>query len=204
MGGMMSEHYCSEKPYVDRAPQTRHARLRGKTYTFTSDRGVFSKNAVDFGSQLMIEQFREPQVAGDILDLGCGYGPVGITLAYTYDTRHVVLTDVGERALLLTKQNIQLNHINNISIIQRKGLSEVINRTFLAVVTHAAIRADKKVSYKIFGDAKYVLKDGCHLWVVIQKKQGAPSAKAELQNIFGNVDIVSRDKGYYILQATKV
>lgn len=201
---MMSEHYYSEKPNVDRAPQTWHARLRGKTYTFTSDRGVFSKNAVDFGSQLMIEQFREPQVAGDILDLGCGYGPIGITLAYTYDTRHVVLTDVNERALLLTKQNIQQNHINNISIIQSNGLSEVMNRTFAAVVTNPPIRAGKKVIYKMFRDAKDVLKDGGQLWVVIQKKQGAPSAKAELQNIFGNVDIVSRDKGYYILQATKV
>src|SRR5699024_3896835 len=116
MGGMMSEHYYSEKPNVDRAPQTWHARLRGKTYTFTSDGGVFSKNAVDFGSQLMIEQFREPQVAGDSLALGRGYGPIGITLAYAYDTRHVGLTDVIARALLLTKQNIQRNHTNNISI----------------------------------------------------------------------------------------
>src|SRR5699024_1894639 len=107
MGGMMSEHYYSEKPNVDRAPQTWHARLRGKTYTFTSDRGVFSKNEVDFGSQLIIEQFREPQAEGDILDLGCGYGPIGITLGYTHDTRRVVLTDVNERALFLTKQTIQ-------------------------------------------------------------------------------------------------
>lgn len=200
----MTDHYYSEKPNVDRAPQTWRVQLRGETYTFTSDRGVFSKNEIDFGSHLMIEQFKEPQIEGDILDLGCGYGPIGITLAYTYNTRHVVLTDVNERALLLAEQNKRQNYINNISIKQSDGLSEVMNRTFAAIVTNPPIRAGKKVIYKMFHDAKDVLKDGGQLWVVIQKKQGAPSAKAELQKIFGNVAIVSRNKGYYILKATKV
>lgn len=80
----MSEHYFSNKPQSKTLPKTWTYQLRGKEYTFTSDVGVFSKNEVDFGSRLLIEQFQEPAVSGDLLDLGCGYGPIGIALAGSF------------------------------------------------------------------------------------------------------------------------
>src|SRR5699024_8098888 len=106
--------------------------------------------------------------------------------------------------LLITAKNTKQNHINNISIINSNGLAEVMHYTFAAIVTNPPIRAGKKVIYAMFRDARTVLKQNGQLWVVIQKKQGAPSAKAELQKIFGNVVIVSRSKGYLILRATKI
>lgn len=200
----MTEHYYSKNPKIDSAPQTWEFLLRGQTFTFTSDRGVFSKREVDFGSRQIIEHFQEPLVEGDILDLGCGYGPIGITLAHTYNTRHVILTDINERALLLAEQNKKQNHIRNITIINSDGLSEIKDCAFASIVTNPPIRAGKKVIYTMFRDAKSVLKEKGQFWVVIQKKQGAPSAKEALQKIFGNVTVVTRNKGYFILQATKV
>lgn len=200
----MTEHYYSQKPNIESSPQTWHTQLRGDTFTFTSDRGVFSKGEVDFGSRLMIDEFKEPQIDGDILDLGCGYGPIGITLASAYNKRHVMLTDVNERALHLAKRNKEQNHINNISVMYSDGFSELENHAFAAIVTNPPIRAGKKVVYTILHEARAVLKENGQLWVVIQKKQGAQSAKTELEKIFGNVAIVSRKKGYFILRATKI
>lgn len=201
-GGIVTEHYYSKKPNVDSAPQTWHAQLRDETYTFTSDKGVFSKGEVDFGSRLIVEKFKEPEIKGDILDLGCGYGPIGIALAHAYSTRRVVLSDVNERALFLANKNKDQNHINNISVINSIGFSELMHYTFAAIVTNPPIRAGKKVIYTMFRDAKEVLKKNGQLWVVIQKKQGAPSAKVELQEVFGNVTIVSRSRGFFILRST--
>lgn len=201
---MVTEHYYSKKPTIDSSPQTWNVQLLGETFKFTSDKGVFSKGGVDFGSRLLIEHFKEPQIEGDILDLGCGYGPIGIALASKHKNRHVILSDVNERALLLATQNKKLNLTDNISVINSNGLSEIMNQALAAIVTNPPIRAGKKVIYEMFRNSRKVLREKGQLWVVIQKKQGAPSAKTELQRIFGDVTIVSRNKGYYILRATKV
>src|SRR5690625_3666905 len=88
VGAGMSEHYFSEKPQSKSKPKTWDYSLRGNVYTFTSDIGVFSKNEVDFGTRLLIESFEEPRIQGHILDMGCGYGPIGITLAHSFPERH--------------------------------------------------------------------------------------------------------------------
>ena len=200
---MVTEHYYSKKPTIDSAPQTWNVQLLGESFTFTSDKGVFSKGGVDFGSRLLIEHFKEPKTKGDILDLGCGYGPIGIALASAHKNRHVILSDVNERALHLATQNKDINHIDNISVVNSDGLSDMMDHTFAAIVTNPPVRAGKKLIYTMFRDSWKVLKEQGQLWAVIQKKQGAPSAKAELQHVFGDVIIVARSKGYYILRATK-
>ncbi len=153
---------------------------------------------------MLIEQFREPKPLGDILDLGCGYGPIGITLAHVYEDRHIVMADVNERALNLAAQNAQLNNVHNVSTVQSDRFSGLTGRSFAAVVTNPPIRAGKKVVHTMFEESKDMLVAAGELWVVIQKKQGAPSAKDKLLDIFGNVDVVARDKGYYILKAVNV
>lgn len=200
----MTEHYYAKKPSVDSAPQTWSVQLRGKTFTFTSDRGVFSKNEIDAGSRYLIEQFQAPPIEGDFLDLGCGYGPIGIALARTYKYREVLLSDVNERALSLAEQNKRQNGIENISIIKSDGLEEVKSRSFSAIITNPPIRAGKRVVYTMFHDALSTLKKGGQLWVVIRKKQGAPSAERELAKLFNNVTVVGRNKGFFILRSTKV
>lgn len=198
----MSEHYFSQNPQSKSSPKKWNYQLRGKVYTFESDYGVFSKNEVDYGSRLLIEKFKEPLITGDFLDLGCGYGPIGITLADCYNDRKVILTDINERAINLAQKNADYNKVVNVEFVQSDRFSNLTNRSFAAILTNPPIRAGKKVVHQMFEDSKNALLRHGQLWVVIQKKQGAPSAKEKLNDLFGNVEVVERNKGYFILKAT--
>ncbi|MDY0410036.1 class I SAM-dependent methyltransferase [Virgibacillus soli] len=200
----MSEHYFSHQPQSQSSPKTWTYELRRKTFTFTSDVGVFSKNEVDFGSRLLVETFAAPRITGDILDLGCGYGPIGIALAASFEDRKILMADVNERALALAKENIQRNAILNAELVRSDRFSNLTNYTFASIVTNPPIRAGKKVTYAMFEESKDALHSGGELWVVIQKKQGAPSTKNKLSDLFGNVEVVAKDKGYFILKSIKV
>ena len=197
----MSEHYFSERPQSKSEPKTWNYTLREKEYSFMSDVGVFSKNEVDFGTRLLIEHFEVPMISGDILDLGCGYGPIGIVLADHYQDRQIKMVDVNERALELAQGNAVKNNVSNVEVIQSDGLSKLGNDSFAAIVTNPPIRAGKKIVHKLFAESKQALQPRGELWVVIQKKQGAPSAKEKLVSLFGNVEVVFRSKGYFILKA---
>lgn len=197
----MTEHYFSNKPQSKSKPKVWNNKIRGNSYTFTSDVGVFSKNEVDFGTRLLIESFKEPTITGDFLDLGCGYGPIGIALADVYSDRQVVLSDVNERALALAKINMEQNNVSNISIVESDRLSNLRNHLFAAILTNPPIRAGKKIIYRMFEESKEALLEHGELWIVIQKKQGAASAKKKLESLFGIVEVVVRDKGYFILRA---
>ncbi|WP_106495546.1 class I SAM-dependent methyltransferase [Lentibacillus sp. Marseille-P4043] len=200
----MSEHYFSQKPQSKSSPKTWKYQLKGKNYIFTSDHGVFSKDDVDFGSKLLIEQFAEPNIAGDLLDLGCGYGPIGMTLADNFRDRNVVLADVNERALKLAERNVAHNNVQNVEFVYSDRFSHLAHRKFAAIITNPPIRAGKQVVHAMFEEGKHALLDRGELWVVIQKKQGAPSAKDKLQTLFGEVEIAARSKGYFILRAKKI
>lgn len=199
----MAEHYFTQKPQSKSSPETWSYQLKGRLYTFTSDHGVFSRNEVDFGSRLLIEEFIEPAVSGDFLDLGCGYGPIGIVLADHFK-RNVKLADVNERALKLAQQNAAMNHVENVSFIASDRFANLTTYKFAAIITNPPIRAGKKIVHAMFEESKRQLVDHGELWVVIQKKQGAPSAKAKLQTLFGNVEVVARSKGYFILRAVNI
>lgn len=197
----MSEHYFSQKPQSKSSPKTWSYQLRKKTYTFTSDYGVFSKNEVDYGSRLLISQFAESQIPGKILDLGCGYGPIGIAIADTYPDRDVVLADVNERAIELAEKNAEQNKVQNIETVKSDRFSNLTSYSFASIVTNPPIRAGKKVVHAMIEESKPALDKGGELWVVIQKKQGAPSAKDKMMKVFGNVEVVAKDKGYFLLKA---
>src|SRR5690625_2890338 len=144
----MSEHYFSQKPQSTSSPKTWRYELKGNVYTFMSDIGVFSKNEVDFGSHLLIEQFEPPAIDGEFLDLGCGYGPIGIVIADCNRERHVVMADVNERAVALAKKNTIQNNVNNVTCIQSDRFSAIKEREFAAVLTNPPIRAGKKLFIK--------------------------------------------------------
>lgn len=199
----MSEHYYSEKPQSKSAPKTWEFELRGHSYTFTSDDGVFSKNRVDFGTQLLINQFKEPAIPGQILDLGCGYGPIGITIAHHYPDRTVVMADINERAIQLAQKNVAANSVKNARVVLSNRFANLAADSFAAIVTNPPIRVGKKVIYKMFAECKDALSEQGELWIVIQRKQGAPSAKKELERLFDFVEVVAKDKGYFIYRMIK-
>lgn len=198
----MTNHYFSREQEVESAPTYWNFTLRNHEFKFKTDHGVFSKREVDFGSRLLIESFEIPSVQGDFLDVGCGYGPIGLSISKSTN-RIVHMVDVNLRALELCKENARINGINNVVIYESDCFSNVEKTDFSAILTNPPIRAGKKVVHAIFEGSYNHLKEGGELWVVIQKKQGAPSATKKIESLFGNVEIVIKKKGYYILKAVK-
>ncbi|WP_062751238.1 class I SAM-dependent methyltransferase [Shouchella tritolerans] len=203
----MSEHYYTNQPSSPHDEKTWTFTLRGESFSFTTDRGVFSKGEVDFGSRLLIETFAFPELDGDILDVGCGYGPIGLALAKADPSRRVVMVDVNERACQLAEKNAKENGVKNADVrFNERGLAgfEQVAR-YAAVVTNPPIRAGKNVVYDIYEQAYERLIPEGELWVVIQKKQGAPSTKQKLAELFGaeNVEVKGKKKGYYVFLAKK-
>jgi 16S rRNA (guanine1207-N2)-methyltransferase len=198
----VSEHYYSKNPSAKHDEQTIQARLRGRAYTFTTDAGVFSREGVDFGSRLLIETM-ELAPNAEVLDVGCGYGPIGLAAAHAAPEGHVVMIDINERAVELARRNAEKNGIRNVTVLQSDLFEQVKGRRFDAVLTNPPIRAGKETVHRIFAEACEALKPGGSLWVVIQKKQGAPSAFAKLETIYSDVQEVNRDKGYKVFRARR-
>ncbi len=199
----MSEHYYEHHPTSTSNPTFFNATLNTFTLTFQTDDGVFSKRQVDYGSKVLLEQFRQPTVMGNLLDLGCGYGPIGITLAKQFPERSIYMVDINERAVNLAKENVELNDVENATVLWSDALSEVKGERFASVVTNPPFRAGKQVVHQMMEDSYHVLVPGGELWVVVQKKQGAPSLKKKLEAIFSEVETVKKDKGYYVLLAKR-
>lgn len=198
----MSDHYYSRTPGVAHDRHIRQATLREFAFRFVTDAGVFSKSNVDFGSRLLIETMDVPLDA-EVLDVGCGYGPIGLAAARLAPKGRVTMIDINERAVELAKENAALNGISNVDIRQSDLFEAVRGRSFDVVLTNPPIRAGKSIVHRIFEEGRTLLVPGGAMWVVIQKKQGAPSAQAKLTEVFGNADLIARDKGYWILKAVK-
>lgn len=195
----MPEHYYTQDPHSAHKERTIAARAADLTLTFDTDAGVFSKNELDPGSKLLIESMGD--LSGRVLDLGCGWGPVGICLALKNPQAQLVLSDVNERALSLARRNLQKNGAQA-EVIESDGFS-ALEGTFDHVVTNPPIRAGKAVIYGMFDTAFERLTPGGTLTIVIRKQQGAPSALKHLQEKFGEAEIIARGGGYWIIRAVK-
>ena len=174
--------------------------IRGKKFTFNSDNGVFSKNGVDFGSRLLLDFIPLEEVGGKILDLGCGYGVIGIVLNKLTGA-NVDMVDVNLRALHLTEMNVAANKCQNINVFE-SNVYENINTKYTSIVTNPPIRAGKKVVYDMLFNAKDYLTDDGNLYFVIRKQQGAKSMISDLEKEY-DLEILEKKKGYYIIKCSK-
>ncbi len=177
--------------------------FRNQHFKFHTDDGVFSKAYIDYGSFALLSCFEPNNFPEPILDMGAGYGPIGITIAKLYQ-KTVYFSEINQRAFSLLQKNVLENQITTAHCYQG-NLYEALpkEQLYSCIVTNPPIRAGKQVVFDIYKGAFSKLVTGGHLWVVIQKKQGAPSSKEFIKECFGNCEIINRDKGYYILRATK-
>lgn len=167
------------------------------TFKFESDNGVFSKKEIDFGSNLLVETFLKRYKNGSVLDMGCGYGFIGIVISRIASNR-VDLVDINPRAIQLCQKNIQLNQVNANCWVS-DGY-ENVNRRYDFIVTNPPIRIGKSNMYKILLDSRNNLNPKGELWIVIRKEQGAKSFIKDFANFF-EINIAEKNKNFYILQA---
>ena len=194
-------HYFKDNPNQISNIQTFDFKLNGKIYRFSTDVGVFSKDDVDYGTKTLIEAISLNNEALDVLDLGCGYGVIGIILKDTYPNINLTQSDINSRAVELAKINNDANY-TTAHVIHSDGF-EHINDSFDVITLNPPIRAGKEVVFKLYEGAYDHLKKGGIFYIVIQKKQGAPSHKRFLEKLFKNAEIINKSKGYYIIKMIK-
>lgn len=168
--------------------------------TFISDDGVFSKDTLDFGSRVLLENLVPRTLEGELLDLGCGIGYIGILLKKYHPELKVSMVDINETAVELAKENSRLYGQDNIVLVS-DGLSAVEGQ-FDIIVTNPPIRTGKDNIYRLFKEGFSHLKAQGKMYVVIRKKQGAESAVRYLGTL-GKTEVIDRVKGYWILSVEK-
>ena len=169
--------------------------INNKKFTFLTDNGVFSKKGLDFGTRTLLESISN--INGDVLDVGCGYGPIGIYLNKTFNV-NVDMIDGNLRSLKLAKKNALLNNAN-VNIFE-SNIYEKIVKKYDYVITNPPIRIGKEKLYEILFGAKNILKNGGEVLFVINKNQGAKSAIKDLEEKY-NVEVVTKNKGFFIIRA---
>ena len=192
------EHYFTNNSKLKSEFRNVYLHIFEDEIEFISDLGVFSKDKVDYGSKLLIETFlKDNENYESVLDLGCGYGVIGLTVA-KYKSVSVTLADVNKRALHLTEMNAKRLKLD-VNILE-SNIYENINDTFDVIITNPPIRAGKSVITEfIMGASKHLNEDGS-LYIVMRKDQGAKSMMETMKSIY-NVNILEKSKGFYIIKA---
>lgn len=170
--------------------------VNGNSFTFNTDNGVFSKGELDYGTNLLIRNILKLNINGDVLDLGCGYGPIGIIIAKLTNS-NVYMSDVNKRAIHLTKMNAKKNNVS-ITTIESDGYLN-INNKFDYVISNPPIRVGKKILYKLLIDTKEHLNENGKLIIVVRKEQGALSLMKDMSTYY-NVEVLDKDKGFMIIE----
>ena len=173
----------------------------GKGFRFSTNSGVFSKDKVDYGTKLLLNNIVIHKKSGKLLDLGCGYGVLGVILGENYKNLDIDMVDVNERAVTLANYNLQLNGVNGVNCYV-SNIYEGVNSKYDYIVTNPPIRAGKDVLLQfLVGSYDYLVSDG-QLWFVMRKDHGVKTMILRLQELF-DVQIVCRDKGFYIVKCVK-
>lgn len=189
----MSHYFTND--YVESKEVKTKCIIKNTELTLITDNGVFSKKGLDFGTRSLLETI--DNVSGQVLDFGCGYGPIGIYLKKTFDVE-VDAVDINERAMNLAKKNAELNK-TNINIFE-SNIYENINKKYDYIITNPPIRVGKKILYQILFEAKKYLNKNGQLWLVIHKDQGAKTLAKDLEKEY-TVEIKNKNKGFYIICA---
>ena len=195
----MTKMYFAENPDAEHDIHKLKVQLLGQNVTFLTDAGVFSKKMIDYGSQTLLKclDFHKQE---SVLDVGCGYGTLGLTLVKAKEVK-ATLVDINQRALDLARQNADRNQV--LATIFQSNIYQNVEGRFHHIISNPPIRAGKQIVHEVIAGSHAHLLDGGDLTIVIQKKQGAPSAKAKMEEVFGNCEILKKDKGYYILRSRK-
>jgi len=193
-----TDHYFSDTPDAPSDPFEITVRIGERTLQLTSDTGVFSKTHADPGSVLLWRNATLPE-DGDILDLGCGYGLVGVLAAMDHPRATVVMVDVNSRATALARLNADRYQLANIEVLTGDAREVLGDRTFDSILCNPPYRAGKSVTMPLLADAAGRLRPGGTLWVVGRTKQGIRTLARDIEPLFGSVETVDITGGYRVM-----
>jgi len=194
----MSEHYFTEHPKSKLNFGVVRAYFRGGLFEFVTASGVFSRSRIDPGTRLLIEEMLLPE-KGWTLDLGCGYGPVGIAAATFNPNLHVVMADVNERAVWLARKNAKRNSLENVEVRQGFLYEPVRDLKFETILSNPPIAAGMKTVLPLIAQSLQHLKEEGLLQIVVRSKVSGKRLAKVMDETFGNVDVVARKSGYRVL-----
>lgn len=192
-------HYFENDDTLNKQEITRNVLIQNVHYSFVTDNGVFSKRGLDFGTRSLLENLPLHKIKGTVLDVGCGYGPIGIHIAKNTNAQ-VHMIDVNQRSLNLARKNAALNHVD--VQIYESDAYENVREKFDYIVSNPPIRVGKEKLYQILFGAREYLKEDGELWIVVHKDQGAKTMMKNLKTEY-KVELKAKNKGFYIISCCK-
>ena len=205
-------HYFSEKQEVKSDRKIIKYEIENKKFEFVTDNWVFSKTKVDFGTDVMLKVFLRENMNKknqkfEVLDIGCGYGVVSVVMKAFFQKIKTVSSDVNERALELTTENLLKNEVvkdeNDDFEVRKSFVFDNISEKFDVILSNPPIRAGKQTIFQIYEQSFEHLNQDGQFYCVIQTKHGAKSTQKKLEEIFGNCETLEINAGYRIFRSVK-
>ena len=197
------QHYFIDKQHKKEDYFNYSTEFNNKRYTFKSVDNMFSKDGLDEGTRVLLTTIvKQYDLNGDVLDLGCGIGSIGIILKSEYPNINVDMVDINNTAMALAKENCASNKIDGNNVFF-SNLYDDIDKKYNFIVTNPPIKVGKEILFGVVTGAKDHLIEGGEIILVIRKNHGQESMKKHMENIFGNAEVIKRDKGYYIMRSIK-
>ncbi|HUT81119.1 MAG TPA: methyltransferase [Candidatus Bathyarchaeia archaeon] len=197
----MNGHYYSEKPSTSGKTTTIYTHQLGSPLIFKSQSGIFSWKQVDTGSEILLNNLDMPK-NGLILDLGCGYGFLGIALAKAYPDFSLILTDINELAVKYSQENCIVNKVTKNTIVKQGNLYESIKkRKFDLIITNPPLMAGKAILKQIISQSVEYLNENGSLQLVVPKKKGLISMQRMLTETYGDFAVLTKKSGFWVLKA---
>ena len=194
-------HYFTNEENLKSEIEKVIAEINGIPFYFYTDNGVFSKGELDFGTELLLKNFKyDDSNNKTLLDIGCGCGPIGIYASHLGFT--VDMSDVNKRAIHLSKMSLKEQGLNA-NVFESDAYKNITNK-YDYIVSNPPIRVGKEKLYEIVMNAKEHLKDGGSLWIVVRKQQGAESMVRDMKNAYKIVEVVAKKKGFFIIKASLI
>lgn len=194
-------HYFTNEENLKSEIEKVIAEINGIPFYFYTDNGVFSKGELDFGTELLLKNFKYDNPNNKtLLDIGCGCGPIGIYASHLGFA--VDMSDVNKRAIHLSKMSLKEQGLNA-NAFESDAYKNITNK-YDYIVSNPPIRVGKEKLYEIIMNAKEHLKDGGSLWIVVRKQQGAESMLRDMKNAYKIVEVIAKKKGFFIIKASLI
>lgn len=197
-----ADHYFSARPSSIARFGLIQTCLRGRSFEFLTSSGIFSRNRIDLGTRLLVKCMVLPE-KGYALDMGCGYGPVGITAATLKPDLKVIMVDVNRRAALLARQNVLKSHLHNVEVRRGDLYDPVEDVIFDCVLSNPPVSAGMETVKTIICEAPKHMAHGGSLQMVLRSKIAGKRLRTFFEEAFGDVEIMARESGYRVLISHK-